>query len=292
MAGFVNNLPLILDEFQLVKDKKSFEQTVYMLCEGIGKTRGSKTGGLQKTPTWKNCTITSGESPITHASSGAGAINRIIEIECREALFEDAIEVLEVIRSNYGHAGKLFMAFMSTEQAKEKAAALYKQFYRSIGASSTEKQTMAAAILLTADALATEWIFCDGRALTAEDIEPYLHTKEAVDVGARGYEYVHDFYVSNAAKFETNSDPCFGSVSGDEVRIIKSVFERICDDGGYSPRALLSWLDQSGRLSKGRDNLYKSAKVNGKAVRCACINMAENSPNEFVSVEDGELPFN
>ena len=82
------------------------------------------------------------------------------------------------------------------------------------------------------------------------------------------------------------------SVSGDEVRIIKSVFERICDDGGYSPRALLSWLDQSGRLSKGRDNLYKSAKVNGKAVRCACINMAENSPNEFVSVEDGELPFN
>ena len=40
LAGFVNNLPLILDEFQLVKDKKSFEQTVYMLCEGIGKTRG------------------------------------------------------------------------------------------------------------------------------------------------------------------------------------------------------------------------------------------------------------
>ena len=53
LASFVNNLPLILDEFQLVKDKKSFEQTVYMLCEGIGKTRGAKTGGLQKTPTWK-----------------------------------------------------------------------------------------------------------------------------------------------------------------------------------------------------------------------------------------------
>ena len=99
----MNNLPLILDEFQLVKDKKSFEQTVYMLCEGIGKTRGAKAGGLQKTPTWKNCTITSGESPITHAASGAGAVNRIIEIECREMLFEDAVEVLDVIRSNYGY---------------------------------------------------------------------------------------------------------------------------------------------------------------------------------------------
>ena len=292
LAGFVNNLPLVLDEFQLVKDKKSFEQTVYMLCEGIGKTRGAKAGGLQKTPTWKNCIITSGESPITHASSGAGAVNRIIEIECREALFEDAIEVLEVIRENYGHAGKLFMAFTSSDQAKEKAASLYKQFYRDIGTSSTEKQTMAAAILLTADALATEWLFCDGRALTVEDIEPYLHSKETVDVGARGYEYVHDFYVSNAAKFETNSDPCYGSVSGDEVRIIKSVFERICEDGGYNPKALLSRLDQVGRLSKGRDNLYKSAKVNGKAVRCACINMAENLPNEFIPAEDSELPFN
>ena len=48
LASFVNNLPLILDEFQLVKDKKSFEQTVYMLCEGIGKTRGAKTGGCRR----------------------------------------------------------------------------------------------------------------------------------------------------------------------------------------------------------------------------------------------------
>lgn len=294
LASFVNNLPLILDEFQLVKDKKSFEQTVYMLCEGIGKTRGAKTGGLQKTPTWKNCIITSGESPITHAASGGGAVNRIIEIECRERLFDDAVELLDVIRANYGHAGKLFMGFMSADQSKEKAINLYKQFYREMGTASTEKQTMAAAIILTADALATEWIFCDGRGLTVDDIEPYLRTKESVDVGARGYEYIHDFYVSNSAKFEVNSDPCFGSVSGDEVRFIKSVFERICEEGGYNPKALLSWLEQVGRLSRGKDGLlYKSAKVNGKAVRCACINIAEEvyAQDEFVPAGDSELPF-
>ena len=292
LAGFVNNLPLILDEFQLVKDKKSFEQTVYMLCEGIGKTRGAKTGGLQKTLTWKNCIITSGESPITHAASGGGAVNRIIEIECREPLFKDPIEVLDIIRQNYGHAGKLFMILMESDGAKEKAANLYKEFYKQLGTNSTEKQTMAAAIILTADALATEWLFCDDRALTAEDIEPFLHTKEAVDVGARGYEYVHDYYVTNASRFESDSDPCYGSVIGDEVRIIKSVFERVCEEGGYNPKALLSWLDQAGRLSKGKDNLYKSAKVNGKAVRCACINMGEYVQEEFVPVEEGELPFN
>lgn len=293
LASFVNNLPLILDEFQLVKDKKSFEQTVYMLCEGIGKTRGAKTGGIQKTPTWKNCIITSGESPITHAASGGGAVNRIIEIECRDKLFDDAVEVLDVIRANYGHAGKLFMGFLSTEQAREKATSLYKKFYRELGTSSTEKQTMAAAIILTADALATEWMFCDGRGLGVPDLELYLRTKESVDVGARGYEYIRDFYVSNSAKFEENADPCFGAVIGDEVRFIKRDFDRICEEGGYNPKALLSWLDQAGRLFKGNDSLYKSSKINGKATRCACINMAENihTQNEFIPLGDEELPF-
>lgn len=293
LAGLVNNLPLILDEFQLVKDKKSFEQIVYMLCEGVGKTRGAKTGGLQKTLTWKNCIITSGESPITYAASGGGAMNRIIEIECRDMLFEDAAGLLEVIRENYGHAGKIFMGFLASESARRQAGQLYKEFYRELGTNSTEKQTMAAASILAADALATKWIFGDGHSLRVEDIEPYLRTKESVDVGARGYEYIHGFYVTNAAKFERNADPCFGAVVGDEVRFIKSVFERACEEGGFNAKALLSWLDQAGRLQKGKDSLYKSAKVNDKTVRCACINMAENLyvQEEFVTVEDEELPF-
>ena len=294
LAGFVNNLPLILDEFQLVKDKKSFEQTVYMLCEGIGKTRGAKTGGLQKTPSWKNCIITSGESPITYAASGGGAMNRIIEIECREPLFEDAPATLDIIRENYGHAGKLFMGFLDTDPAKERATELYKKFYRELGTNSTEKQTMAAAAILTADELATGWIFCDDRALSVEDMEPYLHTREAVDVGARGYEYIHDFYVTNASKFSMNADPCYGAVNGEEVRMIKSVFERVCEEGGYNAKALLSWLDQAGRLSKGKDGLlYKTAKVSGKSVRCACIDMGEIPIQQdgFVSTGEEESPF-
>lgn len=46
-----------------------------------------------------------------------------------------------------------------------------------------------------------------------------------------------------------------------------------------------------GRLSKGKDNLYKSAKVERRpGVR---INMAEKiyPQEEFIPVEDGELPF-
>lgn len=293
-ASFVNNLPLILDEFQLVKDKKSFEQAVYMLCEGVGKTRGAKAGGLQKTPTWKNCIITSGESPITHAASGAGAMNRIIEIECRENLFTDAPTLLDSIRHNYGHAGKLFMGFMAAGAAKEKAIGLYKGYYQELGTASTEKQTMAAAVILTADALATEWIFTDGRALTPEDIEPFLHSKEAVDIGARGYDYIQDFCISNKAKFNNNSDPCYGSISTKEVRIIRPVFDKACEDGGFNAKTLLAWMDQKGILVKANDgNLFRVSKINGNSARCACIRLLDDieSDSEFMPVEQSELPF-
>ena len=70
-ATFVNSLPLILDELQIIKDRRDFDNTIYKLTEGIGKNRGTKTGGLQKTGTWQNCILTSGEMPISNPSSGA-----------------------------------------------------------------------------------------------------------------------------------------------------------------------------------------------------------------------------
>ena len=48
-AGFVNSMPLILDELQIQKDRKDFDKIVYRLCEGVGRVRGARTGGLQKT---------------------------------------------------------------------------------------------------------------------------------------------------------------------------------------------------------------------------------------------------
>ena len=90
-AGFVNSLPLILDELQMIKERKEFDQLIYQLTEGVGRVRGKrKTGGLQKVHTWQNSILTSGESPITNASSGGGAVNRIIELECdNDMLFEN-----------------------------------------------------------------------------------------------------------------------------------------------------------------------------------------------------------
>ena len=101
-AAFCNSIPLIIDELQLIKDnRKDFDRMIYQLSEGVGRARGRKQGGLQKTPTWRNCIITTGEFPIISPNSGAGAVNRTIEIDCHaEHLFDDPKLVATTLYSN------------------------------------------------------------------------------------------------------------------------------------------------------------------------------------------------
>jgi hypothetical protein len=292
LAGFYNSMPLILDEFQLVKDKKLFETIVYMICEGIGRIRGKKTGGLQDTPTWKNCTLTSGEYPITNSSSGGGALNRIIEIECDRSLFQEAPHVADVVRRNYGHAGRMFIGGLNADGAKDKATQLYKEFYDALGTDSTEKQTMAAAIILTADTLATEWIFQDDNALKTAEIEKYLRSKESVDINIRAYEYFRDIVAANHFKFIENGKrpqaECWGSISGGKINILQSIFEKICYEGGFDPKALASWMKHKGYTETEPNRNYRKISINGSKRWCICI---PESDAEFIEVGDEALPF-
>ena len=292
LAGFMKNFPLILDEFQLVKDKKNFEHSVYLLCEGIGKTRGAKTGGLQNTPTWKNCSITSGETPITHNASGGGAINRIIEVECKEKLFKDPANILEIIQKNYGHAGKAFVFMLEQDSVKEYAKEVYKNFYKELIGIATEKQCMAAAILLTADTLATKWFLQDNRALKVSDITKYLQTKESVDINISAWDYMYGFIITNSDKFNSESNPCFGVITQTEVRIINNIFYHICEEGGFNSKSLLSWLEQRGKLIQDSRKLKtKLVKIKGKPIRCICISLSEESSQSTMLLDRDDFPF-
>jgi hypothetical protein len=292
LAGFVNSMPLVLDEFQLVKDKKMFETTVYMLCEGTGRIRGKKTGGIQKTPTWKNCILTSGEGPITNSASGGGAVNRIIEIECKEKLFNDIPAVADIIRKNYGHAGRIFVMLLRNEAAREEVERIYKEFYNSFGTGATEKQSMAAAAILTADALATKWIFCDNRAMKVSDIEKHLQTKDSIDTGLRGYEFLRDMVTANHYKFATKGNmpvgECWGSISGGKINILKSMFEKMCSEGGYDSKALSSWMKQKGYTESAADRPFKSVSING--MKAWCVSLKEDD-TEFEPSNLQKVPF-
>lgn len=290
-AGFVNSMPLIFDELQILADKKSFDNLIYMLSEGIGKSRGNKTGGMQRVDTWHNCILTSGEMPITTASSGGGAINRIIEIECLDKIFSDPREVVSIIKKHYGFAGKMFVEKLQENGNIERALEVFKEFYSEVQTfDTTDKQGLTAALILTADKLATEWIFKDGHALAPDDVKPFLQTRKAVSSNERAYEYICEYVVQNSNKFcgESTDFEVWGKIENDVAFIVVREFNRICNDAGFNPTAFRSWLRSTNRsLCKDGRYTYKT-RINGNSINCVAILLDDENIEKADSINDIE----
>ena len=302
-ATFVNSLPLILDELQIIGDRKDFDRVIYTLSEGIGKVRGSKTGGLQKVGTWKNCILTSGEQPITNGSSMSGAVNRIIEIDCKaEKLFKSPVEVVDTVKKNFGFAGKQFVELLSKEENKNFAMRTQKEIYSKLSeGETTEKQAMAASVILTADRLINDWVFKDNILLTEKDIAPFLATRAQVSAHERALEYIIDCVAINSNKFNLNS---FGEMAGElwgtvdeaegknHIYFIKSQFDKVMKSEGFNSTAFLSWAKEKGilKVKTGRNTINK--RINGTVSNCVClviVNKEELDNLDEMHMQD--LPF-
>ena len=293
-ASFVNSLPLIIDELQIVKNAKNFDNIIYSLAEGVGRARGQKTGGLQKVGTWKNCIITNGEYPISTSASGAGAVNRIIEINCEDTkLFSDPVNVVDVIKRNYGGAGRIFVEYLQLPNVKDKIRKRQKEIFKEFiqNTSTTEKQAASASLILLADELSEKIIFEDGVRLEKSDIEPYLSTKDQVNQNQRCLNFIYDFVAINQSKFETKDEgeyqhEIWGIVEGGYIYFIKTVFDKVLIDNGFNPTAFLSWAKKNFLIQIDKGHNTKPKRLYGKLCRCVALIEADDSP-----VEDEDLPF-
>lgn len=292
-AGFLNSLPLILDELQLVKEKKNFDKTIYQLSEGIGRTRGAKTGGLQRTETWGNTIITSGEMPMTTFSSGAGAINRIVELNCDEKLFKDGVKTAADLRANYGIAGKKFVEWLEQEGNLDIAKKTFDLYINEFQKTDiTDKQIMAASLILTADTLVSQIIFNDDNLLTVEQVSEFLKTKTDMDINKRAYEYMIQVCSMNPNRFiegEDNKGELWGKSDDDFFYLFRLQFSKICQEGGFDDVALLSWLKKNNLIEVVRGNL-KTKSINGAKVSCVWLRK-EPYENMTLEEESEEDPF-
>lgn len=296
-ASFVNSLPLVYDELQILKDKKSFDDMIYKLCEGVGRDRGAKSGGVQKIATWKNCILTSGEFPISSEKSGGGAINRIIEIDCKDKkIFSNPAELVSEIKHNYGCAGAIFVKWLQDGDNIETVKRMRKEYYKQLVTNSdvTDKQAMSASLILTADKLINEIFFDDDILLSVSDLQSVLTTRTSVDQNRRCYEFINDFVAVNYNKFNPEKDgyngEIYGTVIEDKIYFIKSKFDAVLQENGFNAKAFLSWAVENkvAFASEGRSSLTKS--ICGKVCRCACIlSVKENAEDQFLNNED--LPF-
>lgn len=296
-AAFCNSLPLIIDELQLVKDnRKDFDRMIYQLSEGVGRARGRKQGGLQKTPTWRNCVITTGEFPIISANSGEGAVNRTIEVDCHDTkLFDEPKKTATSLYANYGFAGREFVDHLMADGVIERVQKLQEDLQKAIKTGDTmDKQTASAALILAADRLSEEWIFQDGVLLQPDDIRPYLVSKETVNQNARALQYLYDFININQSRFSPGVDAHQGEVWGDldddYAYIIRSKFDQILQDEGYNASAFLGWAKNNNLILPGKDGkMTRTKRINGRVSRCIWLKM-DNYLNDFEENVEELLP--
>lgn len=294
-SSFLNSLPNCMDELQIQSSAgvKDFDKIIYQLTEGVGKTRGSKTGGLQKQNTWKNCIITNGEHPISNANSGGGAVNRIIEFECAEKVYSDLVGICAIINQNYGFAGREFIEHLQQEGMFEKVNALQKEYYRELLKSdSTDKQAASASAILTADHIATELFFNDNNNLTVQDMAKIMTKKDEVNVNTRAYDYILELVARNPNKFKTNDfgdyqGEVWGKIDGNNIYIIKSVFDREMQSAGFNSTAFLSWAKRMDYLLTSKERRTIVTRVAGTPTNCVCLIKRQELPE----IDDGDLEF-
>jgi len=284
MAAFLNNIPLCIDELQLSKDhhgKSRFD--VYQLAQGVGRTRGNKSGGVDVTPTWSNTILTTGETPIVKDGAGAGAVNRVIDLECPigQKVVRDGQGTANAVKSNYGHAGRIFVEKADFEKAKQ----LYEKYFETLSqGETTEKQSMAAALIMAADELTSEMFF-DTEPLEISQMTAFLKSKASVSVGERGYQYMCDWVAMNIRNFILPTDSgdnipqkIYGVADGTQpewVWINQSIFRQVADEAGYNDRALLSYLKSRNLIQTRGRNMTKGKRIEGILTECVVLKLPD-----------------
>lgn len=302
--GFLHSLPAMIDELQMAQNKKDFDTLIYLLAEGNGRTRGARDGGIRDTASWKTVTLTTGEVSITKTNSNGGAINRVIQLSYgSEKLFDNAGRVAEIVSNNYGFAGREFVELLKDPEVIEEIQETRKQAMANFCAKgATEKQAMAAAILIAASELVAEEIFHDDRALKESDLMPYLVTKQELDTNARCFELVRSQYAINARHFDGSENvDVWGELDEKTgcTKIIKKVLDGWLIESGYDPDAFLRYGYEHGFVKgfaeKGRNKprTARPQRLKGieKQVQCVSIDFSKDvSGCTIVDEEDGCVP--
>lgn len=305
-ADLLNSFPMILDDTSKVsaRIRDNFEGIVYDLCSGKGKSRSNKELGMNRENRWKSAILTNGEKPLSSYVDQGGAINRILEVECDAAhIYQDPQRTVDILKKNYGHAGRDFVEVirnMDPEELRQINKNIQNKIFDD---EKMQKQSIALSIVLTADKIATDYLFKDGQYISLEAAQRVLTDRNEVSDNERCYEYILSAIDINRSKFDQNISvgEKWGVIEKGYAIIYNNVFDTLCQNGKFSKKAFLSWADREGLLQTQSNQPTKLKKIAGTTSRCVWLRMQRNPVEAldegFTSLDDlpeymqGELPF-
>ena len=298
-ADMLNHLPMVLDDTSKTSSRirDNFEGMVYDMCSG--KSRSNKELGISRENRWKNCILTNGERPLNSYVSQGGAINRILEVECKDNVYADPQETAEIVKKNYGLAGKRYIEVLKGI-GKEKLHQMQKEFMHELkDDEAMQKQSLSLSILLVADKVATDYLFRDGEYITIEQAKTVLINRNDLSDNERCYRYLQDKIAMNNQRFDMDTKvEKWGTLEKGVAIIYNQAFKELCKSGGFSDKAFLSWADRKGLIETQGGRMTKVKKVDGNPIRCVFLRLNDNidkdgfEPVETMDkYEQEELPF-
>ena len=301
--NILNNLPTMIDDLSKMRDRYGYDAVtdfIYTQCGGKGKDRSNRELTIRERTTWSNITLTNIERPLATEHMKGGAVNRILDFEMDPTeLFKDikGNAVCKIVDANYGFAGREFVEAV-LDLGFQEVAKMQSDFYQLIESLSDgqkeEKQMLPLSVLLTADKIATDYLFKDGIYMNPEELVAQLKDRDDVSEYARAYEWIKSELAVQCNHFITRPDQeyvngeLWGKVEGEYTYIYKSAFDRICEQGNISPRGFLSWAKSKGYLQVNEGHFTKPKRIVGTAaVRCVCLKTSDES--EFIQVDEEDL---
>ena len=292
LAGTLKHLPFALDELQTLNQKRlSVNDVVYTLGNGMGKTRGRVSNGIQHVEEWHNCILSTGEQPMSSDSSMDGVNTRLMELNAVPLPDEQlAQELHRVSEKNYGFAGEKFICwlvqnldrlprdYVSIRSALESgniqldnvAVLGLADFYSSIAVFGLpEQQAFSEAVDL-----------CKALLKNLDDNAPKNSTIAA-------WEFVAGWVASNKARFCDRSmfhevTQVYGTIENGKVYVIAKELNSALEEAGYSYRKCVKGFQEKGFIesftdSEGKARSQTGKRINGVIARVYVLNLSIDS---------------
>lgn len=158
-----------------------------------------------------------------------------------------------------------------------------------------QKQSIALSVVLTADRIATDYIFKDGEYIDLEDAKKMLASQAEVSEHERCYKYLLDKINMNRQRFDSLANiEQWGIINDGYAVMYVQAMKDLCESGGYSYKAFMNWADKNSILQTDGKNQTKLKKIAGKTVRCVWLLLDEFKDKdgfESLDVAQEELPF-
>ncbi|MCD8279709.1 DUF927 domain-containing protein, partial [Enterocloster citroniae] len=286
-AALMKSIPVFVDETQL--SRGSLEKLIYAMTEGKERGRLSRNSSEKDRKTWENVSFFNGEQPIVGEQSGAGAVNRVIELEIDQPLFTDFTHVLETVRENNGQAGEMFVRYIQgipdTELVRRHKDLCQKL---SILAQSTGKQVQSLACILLADQLAGECLFPGEKAVDLLEGVGFLKRETEVSQAERAYQFIIDWIAANENMFNPMySNRILGKIAGDSCLFNQTELSAVLEESGFNFDAVKKEWAAAGYLERSSDGKYAiRTTVAGKDTKARYVKIIFQYPKSIGEYED------